>query len=42
MFTIDLRKGTGLPPKSRPILVGMAIVPFLIPLAGIFVTGVYW
>ncbi len=42
MFTIDLRKGAGLPPKSRPILVGVAIVPFLIPLVGIFVTGVYW
>jgi hypothetical protein len=42
MFTIDLRKGTGLPPKSRPILVGVAIVPFLIPLVGLFVTGVFW
>jgi hypothetical protein len=42
MFTIDLRKGTGLPPKSRPILVGLAVVPFLIPLAGILVMAVCW
>jgi hypothetical protein len=42
MFTIDLRKGTGLPPKSRPILVGLAIVPFLIPLLGILATAVCW
>jgi hypothetical protein len=42
MFTIDLRKGAGLPPKSRPILVGLAIVPFLIPLMGIFTTAFCW
>jgi hypothetical protein len=42
MFTIDLRKGAGLPPKSRPILVGLAIVPFLIPLLGIMAAGVCW
>jgi hypothetical protein len=42
MFTIDLRNGAGLPPKSRPILVGLAVVPFLIPLVGIVVTGVCW
>jgi predicted PurR-regulated permease PerM len=42
MFTIDLRKGAGLPPKSRPILVGLAIVPFLIPLLGLFAAGVCW
>jgi len=42
MFTIDLRKGTGLPPKSRPIFVGLAIVPFLIPLLGIAVMCVCW
>ena len=42
MFTIDLRKGQGLPPKSRPILVGLAIVPFLIPLIGLFIMGVCW
>jgi Tfp pilus assembly protein PilN len=42
MFTIDLRKGAGLPPKSRPILVGLAVVPFLIPLLGILVTAICW
>lgn len=42
MFTIDLRKGQGLPPKSRPILVAMAIVPFLIPLFGFLAMGVSW
>jgi hypothetical protein len=42
MFTIDLRRGAGLPPKSRPILVALAIVPFLIPLLGIGITAVCW
>jgi hypothetical protein len=42
MYTIDLRKGAGLPPKSRPILVALAIIPFLIPVLGIIVTGVCW
>jgi hypothetical protein len=42
MFTIDLRKGAGLPPKSRPIIVILAMVPFLIPLLGTLVTVVCW
>lgn len=42
MFTIDLRKGAGLPPKSRPIIVILAMVPFLIPLLGTLVTIVCW
>jgi hypothetical protein len=42
MFTIDLRKGAGLPPKSRPIIVILAMVPFLIPLLGTLVMAVCW
>jgi hypothetical protein len=42
MFTIDLRKGAGLPPKSRPIIVILAMVPFLIPLLGTLVMAVSW
>jgi hypothetical protein len=42
MFTIDLRKGAGLPPKSRPVIVILAMVPFLIPLLGSLVMAVHW
>jgi hypothetical protein len=42
MFTIDLRKGAGLPPKSRPIIVGLAVIPLLIPLLGTLAMIVSW
>lgn len=32
MFTIDLLKGKGLPLKSKPVMVAIAVVPVLIPL----------
>jgi hypothetical protein len=42
MFTIDLRKGAGLPPKSRPFLVVLAMMPFLIPMLGTLVMAACW
>lgn len=42
MFTIDLLKGAGLPKKSRPLVVAMAMVPLLIPLMGTVVLAACW
>jgi hypothetical protein len=42
MFTIDLRKGSGLPTKSRPLIVILAMIPFLIPLLGTLVMAAHW
>ncbi|MBN2511560.1 MAG: hypothetical protein JXB18_01355 [Sedimentisphaerales bacterium] len=42
MFTIDLLKGAGLPKKSRPIVVAIAMVPLLIPLMGTVVLAACW
>lgn len=42
MFTIDLLKGSGLPKKSRPVVVALAMVPLLIPLMGSVVLAACW
>jgi hypothetical protein len=42
MFTIDLLKGAGLPKKSRPVVVAMAMIPLLIPLMGTVVLAACW
>jgi uncharacterized protein YcfL len=42
MFTIDLQKGAGLPPKNRPLIVALAMVPFVIPLLGTVVMAACW
>lgn len=42
MFTIDLLKGQGLPRKSQPIVIALAVVPFLIPVLGAVAMAACW
>ena len=41
MFTIDLLKGRGLPPRSKPIFVALMMIPFAIPLIGTIVLAAH-
>ena len=41
MFTIDLLKGRGLPPRSKPVFVALMMIPFAIPLLGTIVLAAH-
>jgi len=41
MFTIDLFKGRRLPPRSKPVFVALAMIPFAIPVIGTIVLAAH-